>query len=167
MSVKSDKKTDQQVDVIQGSPHRIAFYIHDVSRMRKTVIDQVLKPHGITRSQWWVLANLSRHADRTLTQVELGRVMDMKKVSVGALISKMEKAGYVYREPSPDDARAKLVHLTDKGVDALQAMTDLANPTNDAINDGISKKDLEIATKVLQQMKVNLRAILEEQEDEG
>ena len=165
MTVKSDRKTDPQMDVIQGSPHRIAFHIHDVSRMRKTVIDQVLKPHGITRSQWWVLANLARHSDKTLTQVELGNLMDMKKVSVGTLVTKMEKAGYVYREPSPEDGRAKLVHLTDKGVDALQAMTDLATPTNDAINAGISKKDLETATRVLQQMKANVRALVEEQDD--
>ena len=164
MTTKAGNKGDQQVDVIQDSPHRIAFYIHDVSRMRKTVIDQVLKPHGITRSQWWVLANLARHGDKTLTQVELGNLMDMKKVSVGALITKMEKAGYVYREPSPEDGRAKLVHLTEKGVDALQAMTDIANPTNEAINKGISKKDLETATRVLRQMKNNVRAQLEEQE---
>src|SRR5262245_33864459 len=42
-------------------PFRIGFLIHDVSRLRRTVVDKVLRPMGVTRSQWWVLANLSRH----------------------------------------------------------------------------------------------------------
>lgn len=154
-----------EMDVIQGSPHRIAFYIHDVSRMRKTLIDQILTPHGITRSQWWVLANLARHSNRTLSQVELGRLLDMKKVSVGELVTRLEAAGYVAREPSPKDGRAKLVHLTDKGRDALQAMTDLVFPTNEKIHQGITAEDLDVATRVLRQMKNNLRDMFEEQDD--
>ncbi len=162
---KDEATTQPDVDVIQGSPHRIAFYIHDVSRMRKTLIDQILGPHGITRSQWWVLANLARHSDRSMSQVELGRVLDMKKVSVGELLTRLEASGYISREPSPKDGRAKLVQLTDKGRDALQAMTDLALPTNERIHDGISAADLETATRVLRQMKTNLRAIFDEQDD--
>ena len=42
-------------------PFRIGFLIHDVSRLRRTVVDKALRPIGVTRSQWWVLANLSRH----------------------------------------------------------------------------------------------------------
>ena len=40
---------------------RIGVLIHDVSRLRRTVVDHALGPMGVTRSQWWVLANLSRH----------------------------------------------------------------------------------------------------------
>ena len=31
------------------SPHRAGFLIHDVSRLRRTIYDQRLKPLGITR----------------------------------------------------------------------------------------------------------------------
>ncbi len=33
---------------------RFGFLIHDVSRLRRVVVDRALKPLGITRSQWWV-----------------------------------------------------------------------------------------------------------------
>src|SRR5438067_11869208 len=39
---------------------RLGFLVHDVSRLRRKAIDRVLKPLGVTRSQWWVLAFLSR-----------------------------------------------------------------------------------------------------------
>src|ERR1700745_1841291 len=40
---------------------RLSFLIHDVSRMRRSAYDQFMKPLGVTRAQWWVLAYLSRH----------------------------------------------------------------------------------------------------------
>jgi DNA-binding MarR family transcriptional regulator len=48
---------------------RIAFHIHDVSRMRRSAYDQIMKPLGITRAQWWVLAHLSRHDGMMQTQL--------------------------------------------------------------------------------------------------
>ncbi len=154
-----------QDDIFERSPYRLAFHVHDVSRMRKTLIDQLLKPHGVTRSQWWVLANLARNRERTLSQVELGRVLDMGKASIGALIHRMEVAGFVARISSPDDGRAKHVMLTDEGLRKLREMTEIAAPANEKIVEGISAQDLEIATKVLSTMKHNLKSIFAEEED--
>ena len=42
--------------------------------MRRTWYDQAVKPLGITRSQWWVLANLSRRQGG-LTQTELAELL--------------------------------------------------------------------------------------------
>ena len=47
---------------------RLGFLIHDVSRMRRSAYDQFMKPLGITRAQWWVLAHLSRHDGMMQTQ---------------------------------------------------------------------------------------------------
>lgn len=35
----------------QSPQFRIGFLVHDVSRMRRTLFDQEMKPLGITRSQ--------------------------------------------------------------------------------------------------------------------
>jgi len=154
-----------QDDIFERSPYRIAFHVHDVSRMRKTLIDQILRPHGVTRSQWWVLANLARNRSRSLSQVELGRLLDMGKASVGTLIQALEKSGLVARVPAPDDARAKQVMLTNEGLKKLQGMTDITQPTNDRIVDGISQKDMDVAIRVLSTMKHNLKTIFEESEE--
>ena len=46
---------------------RFGFLVHDVSRLRRIVVDRALKPLGITRSQWWVLSFLSRRDGMTQT----------------------------------------------------------------------------------------------------
>ena len=92
------KKTSQ--------PFRIGFLVHDVSRLRRTVVDKALKPIGVTRSQWWVLANLSRHdSAEGMMQTELARLMDVGKVTLGGLIDRLEASGYVARRPDPTGTR--------------------------------------------------------------
>jgi DNA-binding MarR family transcriptional regulator len=53
------------------------------------------------------------------TAVELGRRLGISKHAAGKTIENLERRGYVERRSDPGDARSKLVHLTDRGIDAL------------------------------------------------
>lgn len=92
---------------------RFGFLIHDVSRLRRIVVDRSLKPMGITRSQWWVLAFLSRRDG--MTQTALASDLDLTKVAVGGLLERMEAAGFVERRADQSDGRARRVYLTRAG----------------------------------------------------
>ncbi len=74
---------------------RFGFLIHDVSRLRRVAVDRALKPLGITRAQWWVLAFLSRRDG--MTQTALAADLDLTKVAIGGLLDRMESAGFVER----------------------------------------------------------------------
>ena len=71
---------------------RLGFLVHDVSRLRRRVVDRALKPLGVTRSQWWVLAFLSRSDG--MSQVALADELDLGKVALGQLIDRLEKTGF-------------------------------------------------------------------------
>jgi DNA-binding MarR family transcriptional regulator len=137
-------------------PFRIGFLTHDVSRLRRTVFDKTLRPMGVTRSQWWVLANLSRHDGKGMMQTELARVMDVGKVTLGGLIDRLETAGLVKREADPQDRRAKRVVMTPKGVKLLFDIQEVAKHVNARIMSGNSKRSIGIAETVLHNMKVQL-----------
>ena len=92
---------------------RFGFLIHDVSRLRRVVVDRALKPLGITRSQWWVLAFLSRRDG--MTQTALAADLDLTKVAIGGLLDRMEAAGFVERRADQSDGRARRVYLTRAG----------------------------------------------------
>src|ERR1700735_5912990 len=89
---------------------RLGFLVHDVSRLRRRVVERALKPLGVTRSQWWVLAFLSRSDG--MSQVALADELDIGKVALGQLIDRLEKTGFVVRRPDEADRRGKGVHLT-------------------------------------------------------
>lgn len=138
------------------NPLRAGFLIHDVSRLRRTIYDQRLKPMGITRSQWWVLSNLSRHDGEGYMQIELARLLDVGKVTLGGLIDRLEEAGFVTRRPDKVDRRSKRVLTSTKGKTLVKKLETIAKGVNAEIMDGISADEEEVLIRVLAKMKHNL-----------
>lgn len=143
---------------------RIGFYVHDVSRMRRTLFDHAMKPLGITRSQWWALAQLSRNEgpdrDEGMLQTDLARVLDVGKVTIGGLIDRLEASGFVVRNPDKVDRRAKRIVITEQGQEVLARMAIVGRRLNLSIQEGIADGDVKIAERVLAKMKSNIREIL-------
>lgn len=144
-----------------AKPFRFGFLVHDVSRMRRTLFDAKVKPLGITRSQWSVLAALSRMGNEGMMQVALARHMDVGKVTVGGLVQRMVSAGLLRREGDANDARVRRVFITEKGYQIIHEMESIGTTNNDRILQGVSYQDLRIAEEVLAKVKSNIRAELE------
>lgn len=140
-------------------PGQLGFLIHDVSRLRRTVVDKALRPLGVTRSQWWVLSSLSRHQRTGLMQTELSRVLEVGKVTLGGLIDRLEARGYVERRPLPGDRRAKRVLMTGKGTRLLAQIHKVARGVNAEIMRGISAGEITRIETVLLKMKSQLIAM--------
>jgi len=140
----------------EDHPFRIGFLIHDVSRLRRTVVDKALRPMGVTRSQWWVLANLSRHNGDGMMQTELAKVMDVGKVTLGGLIDRLETTGLLKRLADPSDRRAKRVVMTPRGTKLLADIQGIAAQVNAQIMNGISRSDIARTETVLYKMKQQL-----------
>ena len=83
--------------------------------MRRTVFDQRVKPLGITRSRWLVLANMSRQAREDMMQIELARPLHVGKGALGGLVDRVEESGFVVRTPDKVDRRFKPVSVSLKG----------------------------------------------------
>jgi DNA-binding MarR family transcriptional regulator len=139
---------------------RIGFLVHDVSRMRRTLFDQAVKPLAITRAQWWALANLSRQETEGMIQSDLARLLDVGKVTIGGLIDRLEASGHVERRPDPLDRRIKRIFITDRGYEVIDHMKSVGGELNASILKGIPHEDVRIAEHVLHRIKDNLRAEL-------
>ncbi len=132
------------------------FLVHDVSRIRKKVVDKAVAPMGITRSQFWVLVNIARYGQDGIAQTELARLMSVGKVSLGGLIDRMEANGILERLPDPVDRRAKKVLMTEKGEDLLHRLQEAALEINKQIMRGITKEQNKLLDGLLHTMKHNL-----------
>jgi len=144
---------------------RIGFLVHDVSRMRRTLFDQAMRPLGITRSQWWVLSQLSRQARTGMLQTELALHLDVGKVTVGGLIDRLELAGYVVRQVDKSDRRAKRILITKRGYEILEEMVSVGHELNEIILAGLTPEAIEAAEQALETMKENIRGAVVEKDD--
>jgi len=122
---------------------RFAFLIHDVSRLRRVMFDRIVRNLGTSRSQWWVLAFLSR-ADGA-PQTNLADELDVGKVALGGLI----------------DRRVTRVYLTREGRKLVSQNKELDKRVNETTLQGVSESDFEITMRTLETMKSNLLAAME------
>ena len=137
---------------------RLGFLIHDVSRLRRSAFDRCLKPLNVTRSQWWVLAYLSR--EDGMTQSQLAEELDLGKVAVGGLIDRLEKSGLLRREADASDRRVNRVFLEPKSKQLIAKMRKVSHRMNTQILDGVPDDRLENTAVTLDSMKRNLLTYL-------
>ena len=138
---------------------RLGFLIHDVSRLRRSTFDRVLKPLEVTRSQWWVLAYLSR--EDGMTQSQLADELDLGKVAVGGLIDRLEKSGLVRREADGSDRRVNRIFLEAKSKQLVARMRKVSHRMNEQILSGLPNERLENTAATLDAMKRNLLGYLQ------
>ena len=86
-------------------------------------INRDLAAAGLPDLGWYdLLWALYRHPERRMRVNELAREVVLSPTGMSRFVDRVENAGYVRREPDPDDRRALRVVLTDKGVKALREM---------------------------------------------
>ncbi|HMM19169.1 MAG TPA: MarR family transcriptional regulator [Selenomonadales bacterium] len=71
----------------------------------------------ITRVQWMILRYLRRHPGRTIGQ--LADHLNVRSSTMSQMIDRLEKVGLAYRSTGTTDARARVVSLTDEGINTI------------------------------------------------
>lgn len=130
---------------------RLGFLIHDVARLQRAAQDRLLKPLGLTRSQWGVLIFLSRRDG--MTQTALAADLDLTKPAIGGLLERMEAAGVIQRRPDEENARMRRVYLTRMGHRLLGEIHRLIDPVATKPVDGCSAAEVATTTRVLRMMR--------------
>lgn len=144
---------------------RFGFLIHDVSRLRRIVVDRALKPLGMTRSQWFLLAFLSRRDG--MTQTSLATDLDLTKVAVGGLLERMETQGLVERRADASDARIRRVFLTRAGTRLVREIRAEVEKAELIALGSYDEEELAITVRTLQLMKAQLRERIEGPKGKG
>lgn len=161
MSLKSLKTIPEPSaatsEIEKNWDQRLGFLMHDVSRLRRKVFDDFMKPLNITRSQWWVLAYLSRHDG--MIQSDLANVLELGKAALGTLIDRLEASGMVRRGPDATDRRVKRVYLSQSGSLLIKEMRIRSHEMSERILDGLDENQRHVLADMLGRVKQNLLEI--------
>ena len=136
---------------------RLGFLMHDVSRLRRSVFDEFMKPMAITRSQWWILAHLSRHDG--MIQSDLANVLDIGKAALGGLIDRLEASSFIERRADDHDRRVKRVYLSSGGMKIAAEMRFRSHDMSERILDGLDTRSRHALVDLLSRVKKNLLTI--------
>ena len=132
----------------------IGFHCSLTLRAMTGALEKRLQKVGISPTQHIALAHLN--ASGAMPQMELAAYLSTSPVSVVKLIDRMERDGWVERQPSAEDRRMKLVVPTDKAKAIWSELTSIAQATIEEAYRGISEKEINTCKKTLRRIRENL-----------
>jgi DNA-binding MarR family transcriptional regulator len=92
---------------------QLGFNLYRSAMLFKREHTRALRAFKLTPEQWQALATLWQHG--TLNQTEIARVTLQDAPTVSRMLARMERNGWLRREPDPKDARSVHVRLTAEG----------------------------------------------------
>ena len=134
----------------------IGFWIHRVLTASRLEMYRRFREHGedITPEQWAVLIRLWERDG--VTQNALSDATFRDKPTMSRILDSMEKRGFVERRVDPEDARARLIHLTRRGRSLRTKLVPVAEEIVERMTRGIDTRALDTTRETLRRMFHNL-----------
>lgn len=123
--------------------------------------ERITADQGLTAARWQVLSTVAR-ADRPEPVANVARIMGLTRQSVQRTADELARDGLIAFGPNPHHKRAALIHLTDKGRKAFEAITKRQVPWANALAKDLDADDIETAIAVLTALRGKFEAKLGE-----
>src|SRR5436305_3347684 len=97
---------------------RIGYLVYRLERRLRARLDQAVRAHGVTATEYVTLSVL-RERDG-LSCAQLARLAFVTPQAMNLVISALERRELVRRQPDPDHRRVLRASVTPRGLDALE-----------------------------------------------
>lgn len=134
--------------------NNLGFLLNEVHRMVRRDFDERVRPTGLTQGQWRALAYVSRMEG--INQARLAERMEIRPITLGRLIDRLQEAGWVERRADPEDRRVCRLYLTPAAQPVIRRLRALASETLDRALAGIGAQRRTQLVSTLKQIKENL-----------
>jgi DNA-binding MarR family transcriptional regulator len=99
------------------SRSRVSYLVYRVERRLRVRLDEAVRQHGVTTTEYVTLSVLRRHDAMSCAQ--LARWAFVTPQAMNVLIAKLEKRRLVRRRPDPNHGRIQRASVTAKGLEVL------------------------------------------------
>ena len=136
--------------------HHFMFVLADLQRAVRAYADQKAARHGITRSQWAVLAKLQK--EEGLQQAKLAKLLDIQPITLTRLVDRLCASGLVERRADANDRRANRLYLTPAARPLMVKLRSLRDEINQTALAHLKPTEADRLLVQLEQIKENVRA---------
>ncbi|SMD13361.1 DNA-binding transcriptional regulator, MarR family [Desulfocicer vacuolatum DSM 3385] len=133
--------------------HSIGFILNRTATAVKKEFTKRLKPYDITPEQWSILNRLGEQDG--VTQKKLSDRTYKDQPNTTRILDKLEKKGLIRRADNPEDRRAFIIFITDKGKDARKKITPITAQLNADASQGLNENDLNNLLTLLNKVYTN------------
>ena len=140
----------------QEDPRRLGPTLGWAAQMAKCAMDARVSRYDVTPMQAHVLMYLHQHGGQA-PQRELTEFLRAKPSTVNGILDRMEEKGLARRSVIGEDARRRLITLTDKGRERQTRFTESFLASEEAMVRGFSAEERETLLRLLDRIVENLK----------
>lgn len=133
---------------------RLSIRLNVMARLQRIYFDRKAVELNMTRSQWTMIAIVSRHPGAT--QKTIAEYLQMSEASAGRLIDRLCSEGMLERRAVEDDRRARAVYVTEAATPLLEKLGEIATINEERLFAGFSDEELEQFRALSDRMFANL-----------
>ena len=122
--------------------------------MSETSHNEMYSKPSIAQIQ--IIKYILKHDGKTIYQRDLEEVFNLRRATISGILKTMEKNNVIIRVCDPNDARGKIVILSDDAKKFFKEKETLFKKIETVLKKDISKEELEIFYKVILKMRDNI-----------
>ena len=144
---------------------RYGHCILDLSRSIRRYIDYSFSSKGLTGHQARVLRTIyEKSLVGVVFQKDVEKIFDVRRSTMTSSLQALESLGYIKRVHSETDARAKVILITQSGIEASEFGKQIIDKTEEMIINCLSEEELSSFIATIKKIKSNF--IEREQEND-
>jgi DNA-binding MarR family transcriptional regulator len=115
IALPSSRQEPPESEACIPESHRVpSFVVHRLRQVCLGIMAEVVGPEGLTPVEYGAMTTLADEPG--LDQGRLALRLGIDKMSASQLAERLERHGYIVRRMDASDRRARLLHLTRKGL---------------------------------------------------
>lgn len=152
-----------QIDPTDVFVNNLGHWIRRVYHEITIRTNEVLRPHGLARSQWEVLYRIA--SSDGVTQKDLQTAMKVESGTLTGIVDSLVKKGWLFRQEHTRDRRIKLLRMTEQGHQKWLGIPNPIDVLRPHMMKGITPEEESFVVKLLQKAVSNLDSLDEKEED--
>lgn len=131
---------------------KIAILIKKAALEFDKIANPMLAEYDLTASQYRVLKYLVSLPDKTARIVDIEKECSITHPTALGLLDNLAKKGFVEKVVNPQDARSKVISLTDKTKNMQEELENAGNRLEDKLTENLTEKERQQLLSLLQKM---------------
>ena len=133
-AVKEVIPTEKQIPQISAAPDSLTSRLRKMEWRVTRVHSEVLRSYGVNMYQAMSLIYIAWYGQtQSVNQRSIEKYLYLSNPGVSKIISFLENAGYVRRDPDPRDARSYLLSATEQGKEFARVLNQAVLESDDRI----------------------------------
>ena len=131
---------------------KAAILIKKAALTFEKMANPLLQKYDLTDAQYKMLKYLFAHQAEAVRQVDLEKYYSMTHPTAIGLLDTLEKKGFVIRRPNPEDARSRVISLTDKSLSMQDKLVGMGETLEKEFTKALTEEERTQLVKLLQKL---------------